>query len=138
MHKRAIAAGRNILYIRVVSVFKYSLLKTLQRWIGEIRYPIRELIKRRLVKPRSCSPVKAKNDSTSGYERATAPRLYPVRVPRRSGMRITMKSAGNARFCIVSVIKTCIWEMRIISRRIIIPNIAMAKFHVNDFFMIPI
>jgi len=94
-------------------------------------------MKIRLVRPRGCIPVKMKNDSTRGYERATAPRLYPVRVPRRSGMRITINSAGNARFCMVSVIRMCIWEMRIISRRIIMPKIAIAKFHVNDFFRIP-
>ena len=45
------AAGMYILYILVVSVFRCSLLTILHRCIGEIKYPINELIKIRLANP---------------------------------------------------------------------------------------
>ena len=51
-----------ILYIRVVSVFIYSLLSTLHKWIGEIRYPTKELMNIILVIPNISIPVNLKND----------------------------------------------------------------------------
>ena len=61
--------------MRVVSVFMYSLLTTLQRWIGETRYPTKELMNIILVRPAMFIPEDWKNGSTKGYESATAPKL---------------------------------------------------------------
>jgi len=47
-----------------------------------------------------------------------------------------IRSAGNARFCIVWLMNTCIWDIRIISLKIMIPKIARIRFQVNDFFRI--
>jgi len=105
--------------------------------MGDIKYPINELMKMMLTRPTIVNPANGKNGSTKGNESATAPRLYPVSVPSRKGIRITIATAGNARLLIISVISTGVPETLIISRKIIIPKIASARFQVNDFFMTP-
>ena len=99
-------------------------------------YPTNELVKIKLVIATMFVPTSGNNGSIIGYERATAPRLYPVITPNINGTSTMMIMAGRYDALVILEIISTVPDVFIISLNVIIPTIARGSFQDKPFFRI--